>query len=283
MSHRRGPGRAYVALADALAAGTLLVDEMSDGAVVPNVLVENAGALSALILFGEEIGGARRGRIANATSLVAPGARAMIDVSCVERGRCRHLEGRGARGDHCFASLALRRKMAAAVAAARARSGRFRTDQSQVWDEVDERLRAARVRSTAAAYADYVESREAALAELARSFALLERQVGFVAALGDEILGLEVIGRPEVFARAFGGLLRSWAVDAVEGAPATAPPPESFGPEPHAFLEALGATGASAPSLGPGVDLRLEAPALSGCGLLAGDLVHLVAFAVREG
>jgi hypothetical protein len=257
---------------------------MSDGAVVPNVLVENAGVLSALVLFGEEVGGARRGRIANATSLVAPGARAAIDVSCVERGRCRHPEDPGARDNHRFASQALRRQMAAAVAAARARSGRFRTDQAQVWDEVDARLRAARVQSTTAAYADYLESREAALAEMARSFALHERQVGFVAALGEEILGLEAIGRPDVFARAFGGLLRSWAVDAFEGAPPLAPAPGPRRPEPQVFLEALGAARASvAPSVGPGVDLRLEGAGLSGCGLLAGDLVHLVAFSGREG
>ena len=46
----------------------------------------------------------------------------------------------------------------------------------------------------------------------------LERQVGFVAVAGDEIVGLEAIGRPEIFADQFEGLVRSYAVDAIDAA-----------------------------------------------------------------
>ena len=108
-----------------------------------------------------------------------------------------------------------------------------------------------------------------------------------MAAIGDEIVGLEAIGRAEVFARAFDGLLRSYLVDAVDAAHVRErerSPAVRFD-APEAFLAALAAAPATErPSLGLGGDLRLQGGGVAGCALVHGPagpaaVVHLTAFA----
>ena len=48
-----GQGTRYVSLGTAQRAGTLLVDEVSEGGSVPNVRVVNNGNQAVLVLFGE--------------------------------------------------------------------------------------------------------------------------------------------------------------------------------------------------------------------------------------
>lgn len=282
----------WLTLSDALDSGVLRVSERSGGAAVPVVQVENRGELPVLVLFGEELRGALQNRVANASFLIGGHSTVEIDVSCVEQGRWSPRAGRGeARPAFCAGdsvlSHAIRRKMAYKVAAARARGRRFDADQIEVWQEVGRRVHLSGARSPTGAYADYLGMRLHDLDEAARAFHPLPGQVGFVAAIGDEIAGLEAIGREEVFARSFGRLLRAYLVDAVDAAHVRAldaPPAVRFeAPEP--FLAALvDAPASEQPSLGLGRDLRLRGGGVAGCALVHGPagpaaVVHLTAFA----
>jgi hypothetical protein len=277
---------ACVPLADALDAGTLRVDELASGASIPTVSVHNRGEAAVLVLFGEELRGAMQNRIANASFLVASESEVAIDVSCVEHGRWSRRSPVGFASGRTVVSHALRRKMAKHVSTSRERTGRFTADQGQVWDEVGARIAHARAVSRSDAYADYVATRESDLREMAAAFRPLARQVGFVASIGDEIAGLEAVGRPELFERLFPALVRAYLIDAIDvalveerrvrGEP-EARAPRFDGPEP--FLAALARARAAAhPSLGLGDDLRLEGAGVSGCALAAGDVVHMTAF-----
>ena len=72
---------AYITLSDAMERGDLVVDEVSEGGRVPHARVENRGDVAVLVLFGEEIRGAKQNRIANASFLVASKSSVVIDVS----------------------------------------------------------------------------------------------------------------------------------------------------------------------------------------------------------
>jgi hypothetical protein len=282
----------WLTLAEALESGALRVSERRGGAAVPVIQVENRGEKPVLVLFGEELRGALQNRVANASFLIGGQSTVEIDVSCVEEGRWSPRAGRGEAhyaflaGDSVL-SHAIRRKMAHKVAAARARGGRFDADQGEVWEEVSLRLGLSGARSRTGAYEDYVATRRQDLDEAARAFHPLPGQVGFVAAIGDEIAGLEAIGHEEVFARSFGRLLRAYLVDALDAAHVRqleAPPAVRFeAPEP--FLAALANAPASErPSLGLGRDLRLRGDGAAGCALVHGPagpgaVVHLTAFA----
>src|SRR5262245_19050783 len=274
----------YVSLASALAKGLVVVDEVSEGGSVPQVRVSNRGEAAVLFLFGEEIRGAKQNRVANASFLVAPGTSAVLDVSCVEAGRWHRSQGASFAAGESIVSSDLRRKMAMKVESARSLGQGFLADQGEVWEEIAERIDFARAESGTSAYADYRASRAGDVEEIGRTFRPVERQVGFVAALGDEVVGMEAIGSPAAFAESFRALLQGYAIDAVDaafvrardGAPAGARP-RFDAPEP--FLGAVARARVRAGrSLGLGDDLRLEDDAVAGCALACGGLVHATAF-----
>jgi hypothetical protein len=269
---------AYGTLSDAIASGTLVVEELP-GATVPHVAVENRGELAVLVLFGEQIQGALQNRTVNASFLIPPRARVDIDVSCTEVGRW---TGRGAfKATSELVAHAIRRKMAKAVSGSRKRGQRFDANQREVWSEVDHRLDSSRIGSNTRAYADYVAARRSELASAAAAFHPVPGQVGFVAAIGSEVVGVEAIGRPEVFAAAFSGLLQAYLIDAVDAAAVSAREEAAAVrfESPEDFLAALAAApGEEGPSLGTGRDVRIEGDRVCGCVLVAGDVVHLTAF-----
>jgi hypothetical protein len=279
-----GPGPEYVSLGSALAAGGLRVDEVNAGGEVPHIRVVNEGHLAVLVLFGEELRGAKQNRVANASFLVPARSELVLDVSCVEAGRWHRRPGEHFRAADEVISHSLRKKISSRVTAGRRRGGRFMADQGEVWKEIDERLQRSNTLSSTSAYADYRASRASELEELVRGFHALPRQVGFVAAIGDEVAGVEMIGRPEVLGATFHALLRAYAIDAVDASivrdldEATASAARRFD-DPAAFLEELAAADASrTPSLGLGDDLRLRGACIAGCALVHGELVHLTAF-----
>jgi hypothetical protein len=285
-------GLDYVPLADALEDGFVSVREVDASGHVPHVRVENRAATAVLIVFGEELRGAKQNRVANASFLLPPKDERVIDVSCVEQGRWGRRGGGFAgrcpefEGSAPLLSSVIRRKMQKKVAVSRALTGTYDADQGEVWQSVTQRLDRSGVRSESGAYADYARSRERDIDEIAKSFHVLEDagQVGFVAAIGDEIVGLEAIGRGDVFARVFPTLLHAYAIDAVDAEQVRESGPRARFDRPEAFLAAV----ASAPvnsgaSLAMGHDLRLASDAVEGCALVAeGELVHLTAFARVE-
>jgi hypothetical protein len=276
-------GLEYVTLTDALAGGGLVIAELQSGASVPHVVVRNRGPVATLILFGEELVGARQNRVANASFLVPAHGEVVIDVSCVEQGRWSRRRGETFHSVGGMLSHEIRRKMAQHVSASRRSGGGFAANQREVWDEVHERVQYSLASSPTSAYQDYVATRERDLAELEAAFRPIPGQVGFVASVGEEVVGLEAIGRPAVFERAFSGLLRSYLIDAIDHALVRerrhAPPRQPRFDAPEPFLEALNRAPREArPSLGLGVDVRLEDARVGGCALVADTLVHFTAF-----
>jgi len=279
---------AYVTLGEAAAADAVCVEEVGALGIVPNVRVVNRGDRAVLVLFGEELRGAKQNRIANASFLVGAWSEVVIDVSCVEAGRWAQRDSLRFRLPSSVASHALRKKMALHVAESRRAGEGFDADQGAVWEEVALRLDHSRVRSATSSYSDYLEARASELRGLEQAFRSVPGQVGFVASIGEEIVGMEAIGRPYAFARAMPGLLQSYLIDAVDhalvrernlaGATSRRSAPGFDAPEP--FLDALrAAEGTTSPSLGLGLDLRLHGPRVAGCALVEGEVVHLTAFA----
>lgn len=286
-------------LADAVASGTFVVSEVGDLGAVPHVIAENRGDRAVLVVFGEELRGAKQNRIANASFLVGARSRVVLDVSCVEAGRwSRHTDAFAASG--VVFSSASRRKMARRVADARDDGRGFVANQSEVWDEIEEKLRRSGAPSETRAYADHLHARLREIDAAEAAFARLDQQVGFVAAVDGRITGLEVLGRPELFARLFRGLLGAYLVDALDHAargsrapvsrtrglgagraprmPSSDPAGGAFD-DPEAFLRDLVRAPAKVgASIGLGEDVRLRGFGVEGCALFAGGLVHLTAF-----
>src|SRR3954468_12885909 len=89
----------YLLADEAIAAGSVTVEEVSEGGSVPNLLVTNAGDTRVLFLEGEELRGAKQNRVLNTSVLVAAHSKTRIPVSCVEQGRWRYRSRHFVSGD----------------------------------------------------------------------------------------------------------------------------------------------------------------------------------------
>src|SRR5262249_22260024 len=123
---------------EAIAATTVVVQEVSEGGSVPELLVENTGACRVLFLEGEELRGAKQNRILNVSILVPAKSKLKVPVSCVERGRwrhtCRHFGSGKARSSH-----SLHYKLKSSVTESLKREASHRSDQAGVWQEVEKK------------------------------------------------------------------------------------------------------------------------------------------------
>jgi hypothetical protein len=279
-------GLEYVSLADALEDGFVGIDEVSDDGSVPSVRVDNRGRTAVLVIFGEEIRGAKQNRVANASFLLPAQQVVDIDVSCVEQGRWgrRPRAGSQSAGFEESADLissVVRRKMALKVASSREARGRFDADQGEVWHNVTECLRSSGAPSDTMAYADYVGTRAHDLEDYSEAFHPVEGQLGFVASIGGEVVGIEAIGNARVFARVFPKLVRAYAIDAIDSERLRGERSRVHFEAPEPFLAAVAAAPVrtEGPSLGLGDDLRLGSEVVEACALaFEGELVHLTGF-----
>ena len=273
----------YIPLSEALEKGSAEIEEVSEDGSVPNVLIRNHAPQAVLVLFGEEMRGAKQNRVANATFLVPPRDRVVIDVSCVEAGRWsrrRRSAGGTAKFDELgsIVSHRLRHKMSLSVRRALEAKRGYRADQGEVWSEVGRRLSESDTHSATASYSDHHRARRRALAGIRDEVHATVGQIGLVAAIDGEVVGVDVIGRPDVFLRYFERLLDAYAIDALDMPRADGAARAARAPDPHAFLASLrAARGRPEPSIGLGQDLRLTSESIEGCALVTDEVVHLTA------
>ena len=104
----------YLLSDEAIQAGSLTVEEVSEGGSVPYLLVTNKGDSRVLFLEGEELRGAKQNRVLNTSVLIAAHSKTPIPVSCVEQGRWRYRSRQFVSGDS-HSSSKLRHYLKASV------------------------------------------------------------------------------------------------------------------------------------------------------------------------
>jgi hypothetical protein len=205
----------YVLGADAINEGSVLVEEISEAGSVPTLSVTNKADVRVLFLEGEQLIGAKQNRILNTSILVAAGSRTTIPVSCVEQGRWR-LKSKlfASSGTHSPSKLryALKRSVSDSVKRGRG----HRSDQAEVWAEVDCLQTARGVTSATSAMEDTFASYREQLAELQDQFGYVEGACGVAVALGKQIVCLDLFDKPSTCRKVWdrllsGALLESFA------------------------------------------------------------------------
>jgi len=262
-------------LEQALVHGTLQITEVSEGGAVPFLRAENSGTKPVLILDGEELVGGKQNRIVNTTLIIAAETSVTIPVSCVEARRWHYQRADFASGRAMF-PVRSRAVQKAGVAMSLRAEGSFRSDQGAVWREVDESLHRLQVDSPTASFAEGRETVSHQIEEFVDRIRPLEHQVGAVFFGPTGMLGAELLGNSDLFARSLGKIIRSFAFEVL-----SVPDLEAIDPEPARtwWARLLDASFSRHPSPGAGEDLRIEAGALIGSGLIWNDtLVHLSCF-----
>ena len=269
--------RPYMTLDEALASGKVRVTEVSQHGSVPDLCFVNESDLPVLLLDGEELLGAKQNRVLNLTILAPAGKTIVVPVSCVEAGRWAHRSAEFSSSDRVLYAR-MRASKSADITGALGSSGRARSDQGAVWASIDQKMACLGTPSPTRAMEDIYDAHREKVNKFVTALTVEPGQTGAVFSLNGSVAGLEMFDHPEAFAKMFPKLVRSWALDAIEGSPAEVPVPPVEAA--HAFLEILAeAEMQSFTAVGQGIDVRFRAAQVSGGAVVdGGRVVHLNAF-----
>lgn len=218
-------------LNEALEKGELRIREVSDGGNVPFLIVDNESDQSVILLEGQELFGGLQSRILNSTVLVIAHTSVRIVVSCVEQGRWG--------GSREFASgKALFRPSSRAihkrgVAENLHREGIPMSHQGAVWNEVERSLREFGVHSRTSSFEDVEDRIAHRIEEFMEKLSPVQHQVGSIYFTQHGVIGTELVGNHDLFARLNEMITRSFAMEVL-----SAPPLNGFSLDPvHAFWQ----------------------------------------------
>ena len=264
---------------EAIAAEALLVEEVSEGGSVPELLVENKGDLRVLFIEGEELVGAKQNRVLNTSVLVPAKTRLKIPVSCVEQGRwgyrSRHF---GSSGRHSPSSLrhALKRSVTKSL---RAKMG-HRSDQGEVWEEVSRQQTKMAAPSSTMAMSDTFLAYEKPVEEFRNKLGYVEGCSGMAAAIGEKVVVVDLFDKRSTCKQVWKRLISGLILDAIEsgkqGKQATTADVETF------LGQLDGAEWEQVKPVGEGEEYRAEIATTHGSALLCeASPVHLSEVADR--
>lgn len=271
----------YRSLGQAVKRGAF-VTEVDEHGSVNDVLICNASDEALLLYEGEVIIGARQNRVIDQPVLVPAGVELRVPVSCVEQGRWDHGQRAAKfRPSSQAADPAMRRVKRASANLRAATRGEARPEQTEVWREVDERLRVHQVASPSAAFTDLFDAKRSALDDLTQPVRALDGQIGAVAEIAGSPVALDLVSRPRVFADLLPRLASGYALQALEARHTT-----RFGTggtsnlAAQEFLDAVLSAGRRwLPTPGMGDAFVPMGPRITGSGLRAeGELIALSAF-----
>lgn len=272
----------YLLLEDGIAQGKVRVTELNLGGSVPELRLENNSDVPVLIVDGEELIGAKQNRVLNLTILVPAKQTTVIPVSCVEAGRWRMASPDLKPANHVMYLFGRGKRVAAVTESMRLRGTRT-SNQGEVWKDIAAKATRLGASSPTGSMSAIYERHSSLMEEFVRSFKWQEGQCGVAFGIGGRILGLETFDRPETMRRFFQKLVRSYALDALDGVQGGT----LSGVIEEAHVRAHIAQVNSAQSfmeqaLGLGKDLRFGGPEVSGAALWAeGRYVHICSF-VRD-
>jgi hypothetical protein len=256
---------------EALADGTAVVEEVSEGGSVPNLAVDNKGERLVLFVEGQELRGAKQNRVLNASVLIAAHTKTVIPVSCVEQGRWRYVSKQFAASDY-YASSKMRSVLKKSVTESTVTGSGHRSDQGAVWGEVSRQMRSVGSTSDTMALADTMTHHKPVIDRTAAEVAYAEGAAGLAIAVGGKVVSVDLFDAPETCRKVWPRVIRGVAVDAMEEKAAAAISAD----EVTAAVESLRSEPWQAvPPAGAGEEQRSTSPKWHGSVLtLNGNLVH---------
>jgi hypothetical protein len=205
----------YLTLDEALSADLIDVVEKDEDGTVPELKVVNKSDRMVLILDGEELVGAKQNRIVNTTILIAGNTTTVIPVSCVEQGRWSYESDKFYSEKRLMPSK-LRACKAKQVKSSLKRSGKFRSNQSAIWDDVEDLALNLDAASPSTAMSAIFQKEAPTIQKYAEHFDLTDHQVGAVFMINGRVAGMDCFGKSETFAKVFEKLVQSYALDAID-------------------------------------------------------------------
>jgi len=271
-------GPEYLTMGEALQEQLLIVNETSKGGQTSAVSAENMGDWPILLLDGEELQGSKQNRIVNTSVLLRPNSTTSIAVSCSELGRSHYMarQPREFTDSGVVMSAGIRSGKTASVARAYCATGSATADQREIWGQINALHQKTETDSRTSAMRDAFEHRRSDIDGFVDYFAVVPEQNGMIVFVDGEVVGMDILSRPDAFARVAPRLLKSYAMEAVttgivNGEEAT----EELALK---FLRDTFAEPRIYPSTGEGYDHRFDSGNVVGSALVVDDTVIHASF-----
>lgn len=244
----------YLLSDEAISAGSVTVEEISESGSVPTLLVDNRTDSPVLFLEGEELRGAKQNRVLNTSLLVAANSKTTIPVSCVEQGRWRRLSPHFVSGSHSSSKL---RHILKKTVTRSARAGHgHSSDQGEVWKEVGRQMESLGSKSPTAAMADTYEAYQGRLTEFRERLKYPDGATGLAVAVGDKLVSVDLFDKPSTCRKVWERLLDGVILDALEAGTIET---TADGAQVQDMLAALrNASWQKAPPIGVGEEFRAD-------------------------
>jgi hypothetical protein len=200
---------------EAVADGSVVVEEISDSGSVPTLRVTNKGEHRVLFLEGEELRGAKQNRVLNTSVLIGAKTQTTIPVSCVEQGRW-HFRSRHFTPSGSHSSSKLRHFLKKSVMESLQKGQGHRSDQGAVWQEVYRQQSSLGSSSETQAMADTYESHRPRLEEFRARLGYVDGAVGLAVAVGPTVVAIDVFDKPATCRKIWDRLMSGFIMDALE-------------------------------------------------------------------
>ena len=269
----------YILLEEALEKKVALITESNASGNVPELLIVNDADAPVLVLEGDVLMGAKQNRVVNVTVLVAAHSKFTLPVSCVERGRWNYVSQHFSVGHS--AHMDLRRSKTASVLRSKKSMGKPVSDQMDVWNKVDECLEDVQAASPTSSLHASFASAQPKMEAYRKKMPLPKGATGFIVAVADKVIGLDLFGESRTAARCWERLSESYMLEALRHAPEAKKVDRE---QAEQFMTHVGKSlQLSLKTTGLGQEIEVEGFHLTGMGLVyESRLVHLAAFANNE-
>ena len=259
----------------------LTVKEVSESGSVPELKVINMGDKDVLLLDGEELTGAKQNRVLNTTVLIGAKSEVIIPVSCTEQGRWSYTSHEFKDSDVMMA-YNIKRKKARSVMMNIRTTGTYRSNQSEVWDDIEDLSRNAGVHSRTSAMKDVFESKEKDINDYIKAFNVQVDQNGLMVFINGELMGFDVISSKSAYSVLHPKLIKSSAIEAILVRKKDKKEPDAS--YAHMFLKDITTcTYTKHKSVGLGWDIRFEGKQKVGSALINEDnVIHMAFFTIDE-
>lgn len=197
-----GSSFAYRLADELMAEEQLLVGEVDESGSVPILVVENRSSDYVLFLEGEELIGAKQNRVLNATVLIGPNEKRMINVSCVEQGRWNRRSLHFRHSGH-GSPISLRRRLKKSVTESMRRSGQAYSDQVGVWNQIAQMYASSRSRSRTSAMAELYDQHRERITAIVDKLDYVEGATGVAVAIGSDIQSCDLFDKAETCRKAW--------------------------------------------------------------------------------
>ncbi len=202
----------YISGAEAVKSDLIQVKEVSTAGSVNNLHLFNLSDRYVFFMDGDILTGAKQNRVLNTSVFIAPNSKINLPVSCVEQGRWNAVSDKFSMNEYLSPQKLRARKAKAVDESLRAQEG-FRSQQGEVWDDVDSYATAFSVKSPTMNLTDVYDRKKVDFDAFIKHFPAEGGANGLAIFTDRELLNIDLFNRTDIYAEYYPRILRSAAME----------------------------------------------------------------------